>query len=67
MSVKTNANLDSYTVYRIKQNEQFYDCQYGYIYAVPDANVYLHQCKKHKDLVCDTNCKCSDFCKKVRS
>ena len=56
-------DLNNYTVYEIDQNTQFFECQHAYIFSNPELNLYIHQCEKHKELVCD-NSKCPDFIKK---
>ena len=59
--ISTNVKDDEYAVVELEKNP-FYDCKYGYIYSVPEHNLYQSMCKlKNTTATCEG---CKDFCKK---
>lgn len=59
--VTTNVKEGEYTVVELEK-DPFYDCKHGYIYSVPEHNVYQNWCKLKDNLA---DCKgCAFFWKK---
>ena len=53
--------IDEYLIIDNEIKDKFYECEYGYIFANPQYNLYLNCCKIKKDCYCID---CSDFKKK---
>ena len=39
----TNQELEEYSIIDCNNNDRFFDCMHGYIYTIPEHNVYLHK------------------------
>ena len=58
--VTTNAKDDEYVVMEIPQ-DRFFECKHGFIYSIPEHNVYQKCCDLDIEEPCN---KCKYFAKK---
>ena len=36
--------LEEYLIVDMENNDRFFDCMHGYIYSIPEYNVYQNKC-----------------------
>lgn len=54
--------LKEYSIIDCNNNDRFFDCMHGYIYAIPEHNVYLHKCNVQEECHCVG---CKNFIPKI--
>ena len=54
--------LEEYLTIDCNNNDRFFDCLHGYIYAIPEHNVYLHKCNVQEECYCIG---CNNFIPKI--
>lgn len=55
-------DAEEYLTIDCNNNDKFFECMHGYIYAIPEHNVYLHKCNVQEECYCVG---CNNFIPKI--